>query len=92
MSTVSLFNLLTNEDNTSSNEIYDEQSITENICQDNVVLNKLKLFSSPTSIQPSSPFICSKNERIQHDIDINHAISILKKEDQNVSVYVSPLR
>lgn len=88
MSTVSLFNLLTNENSTSLNEINDEQSITENIYQDNVVLNRQKLFSSLTSIQPSPPFMCNKNEKIQLDIDIKHAISLLKKEDQNINVYV----
>lgn len=80
MSAVSLFNLLTNENSTSLYEINDEQSITENIYQDNAVLNIQKLFSSLTS--------CNKNEKIQLDIDIKHAISLLKKEDQNVNVYV----
>lgn len=87
MSTVSLFNLLTNENHTSLNENNDEQSITENIYQDNVVLNRQKLFS-PLKIQPSPPLMCNKNERNQYDIDTKHAISILKKEDQNVNVCV----
>lgn len=91
MSTVSLFNLLANENNISLNEINAEQSIIENISQDNVVLNRQKLFSSLTSIQLSPPFMCNTNEKIQHDIDINHAISLLKKEDQNVNVYVLSL-
>lgn len=41
-------------------------------------------------MEPSSPFIlCYKNNKtVQHDIDINYAIGLLKKEDQNINVYV----
>lgn len=76
-------------DNESLNKMKDKLSIIEKLSIENEtkVINK----SKPTKrMIPSFIYEKCLRQRIKNklDIDIGYAISLLKKEDQNVNVYV----
>lgn len=89
MSNVSLIDLLKDGNNEFSSEIKDEGTNTEKLRKEVSVSYDRNILSSSAKMKTKPSFLCSEpSVTKQHDIDINYAINLLKKEDQNTNVYV----
>lgn len=87
MSYVSLIDLLQNGTYEFSNKVKNGRTITENIRNEVSVSYSPNMLKSSFTMKTKSSFVCS-GVKNQYDIDINYAINLLKKEDQNKNVYV----
>jgi len=89
MSNVSLIDLLKDGNNEFSSEIKDERTTTKKLRKEVSVSCNQNILSSSTTLKTKPSILCSEpSVTKQHDIDINYAINLLKKEDQNMNVYV----